>query len=75
MMLPINTTLKRWADSLIVDFPFDDIPILSNEENWKDWGNFLIQRTSFANNQAPGTSPFNDRFAWAMAVYKQMANN
>lgn len=74
MMLPLNTTLKRWADSLIVDYPTDNIPILSDEKDWKRWGDFLIQETSFADNQAPGTFPFSDWQTWALAVYGKMTN-
>lgn len=75
MMLPVNTTLKLWAASLIVDFPTDNIPILTDESKWKEWGNFLVQETSFANNQAPGTQNFSEWQPWAQAVFRQMANN
>jgi hypothetical protein len=74
MMLPIGTTLKKWAASLIIDFPEDNIPILSNVEDWKKWGNMLVQENSFANNGAPGPNVFNDWQPWAMAVFKAMAN-
>lgn len=75
MMIPVHTTLDKWAASLVVDFPHDNIPFYTGDSNWKNWGNFLIQENSFLENHAPGTTFFNEPFAWAMAVYRQMANN
>lgn len=74
MMIPKNTTIERWASSLIVDFPNDNIPLRWNESNWKSKGNALVQETSFANNAAPGTKDFNDWKTWAYAIFKSMAN-
>lgn len=74
MMLPILTDLKTWSSSLIIDFPNDNVPILSDEKKWKLWGNTLIQENSFAENGAPGTEKFDDWQSWAQSVFKQMAN-
>lgn len=71
-MLPQFTTLKKWADSLIIDFPSDNIPILQNEEKWKDWGDLLIQENSFSRSAAPGTRFYSDWEEWAMAVFYAM---
>ncbi len=74
MMLPINTDLKTWASSLVIDFPVDNIPLYKSDSDWRVWGNFLIQENSFSENHAPGTSMFNDWQEWAMAVFRQLAN-
>jgi hypothetical protein len=74
MMLPINTDLKTWAASLVIDFPADNIPFYGAADDWKKWGTFLIQENSFVNNGAPSPRSFNDWQTWAQAVFKQMAN-
>lgn len=75
MILPIETTLRNWADSLFIDFPNDDIPILITEDNWKEWGNQLIQADSFFDNNAPSTDVYNDWQQWANHVFYVMNNS
>lgn len=75
MMLPIGTTLQKWADTLIIDFPKDNIPFLADEKGWKLWGNALVQENTFSLNGAPGTHGFLDWQTWAQAVFKCLANN
>jgi len=70
MMNPVGATLISWASSLIIDFPTDNIPILRNENEWKRWGDMLVQETTFANNGAPGTLMYNDWKTWAYAIGK-----
>lgn len=74
MMIPIKADLKTWASSLIVDFPFDNIPVLTNESDWERWGTLLIESNSFAVNAAPPTRGYSDWQDWAMRVYKVMSN-
>lgn len=73
MMIPLNTDLSTWAASIVVDFPQDNIPILKDMD-WKKWGNFLIQESTFADNGAPGPLSYSDWEPWAMAVFYSMAN-
>jgi hypothetical protein len=75
MILPIEINLQNWAASLSIDFPNDDIPILTQEENWKEWGNQLIQAESFFNNNAPSTDIYNDWQSWANHVFFVMNNS
>lgn len=75
MILPESTDLKTWAASLVVDFPTDDIPLLSNELEWKEWGNRLIQSTSFSSSGAPNTFGFTNWRQWAQMFFFTMANN
>lgn len=74
MMIPKNVTLKEWAASLIVDFPLDNISILKDEDEWKPWGDDLVQENSFASNAAPGTHFYESWGPWAQAVFASMAN-
>lgn len=71
MMRPQYVDLKDWAASLIIDFPFDAVPILINDD-WRAWGNYLAQCTSFANNGAPGTANYDDWLKYADAIYYTM---
>jgi hypothetical protein len=74
MVIPLDIPLQKWADSLVIDFPNDNIPLLYNESNWRTWGNFLVEENSFLSNYAPSTKSFRDWKQWAMAVFLTMAN-
>lgn len=75
MMQPQFTDFKTWANSLFVDFPTDDIPSLYDENDWKRWGEILIQNTSFSENNAPSPQNYNDSLKWAQDVFYSMNNN
>jgi hypothetical protein len=68
-MQPINTTLQEWAQSLIVDFPYDNVPILLEDTEWKEWGNFLGAELTFADNAIPPTDTYTTWDTWANDVY------
>jgi hypothetical protein len=74
MIQPSSVSLTIWAQSLIIDFPYDNIPFLDNEKEWKVWGNLLIQENTFGNNGAPSTNGFDDVRQWMNSVYLTMAN-
>ncbi len=74
MILPEFTNLPTWAASLIIDFPYDNVPILNDEKDWKDWGNLLIQEDSFIQNNAPGTDTFDNWKSWADELFFIMNN-
>lgn len=74
MMIPLNTEFPVWTLSLIVDFPDDDVPLLYSEDKWKEWGNELVQRTTFAQNGCSGTQSYDDKWDWAMSIFNSMAN-
>lgn len=73
-MEPVFTNLSNWAASLIIDFPDDIIPILYNEDNWKEWGNQLVIADTFLQNNVPGTGTFNTWEAWATEVFLTLAD-
>ena len=74
MVIPRNIGIKEWWDSLAIDFPNDNIPLLKDEKNWKVTGNFLVQENSFAIQGAPSTFAFNEFQPWAMEVFNTMNN-
>jgi hypothetical protein len=74
MMIPTYATLPEWAASLIIDFPSDNVPVLSDENNWKIWGNLLIEENSFAINGAPGTQAYSEWMPWAQDLFYAMSN-
>lgn len=74
MIIPVNVSLTDWASSLIIDFPDSSIPALKSEEDWKGWGNTLVERNVFAENGAPSTHHFSDWQSWAKMVFFTMAN-
>lgn len=74
MVDPRGMDLLGWADSLQVDFPDDDIPILTEPNNWRTWGNDLTACQTFADNNPPDTNDYDDWFTWAQQVYYSMAN-
>lgn len=74
MILPQYVTLQNFANSLIIDFPKDNIVILRDDKDWKHFASFLTQSDSFANNGAPGPGLYEDPNQWAMALFKSMAS-
>lgn len=73
-MIPKRTDLKTWAASLVIDFPTDNIPLLTDANNWKYWGSLLVEEQSFSDNGAPSPNRYNDWQKWAEDVFKTMAS-
>lgn len=69
-----NTSFSDFVASLVVDFPNDNIPIFTNENEWKKFGNFLIQENSFVKNGAPSPNGLKSRTEWQQAVFQSMSN-
>ena len=74
MVQPNLDDVIFWADTLVVDFPTDDIPTLIDANEWKGWGNDLIACTSFTLNDAPATYNYDNWQAWAWDVFFVMTN-
>jgi hypothetical protein len=74
MIIPIFTDVYTWANSLIIDFPDENIPILYNDTEWKDWGNQVSRLDSFLEAAAPGTELYDTWQTWADEVYHAMAD-
>ena len=74
MVNPQGMDVLSWADTIFVDFPTDDIPILTDPYLWKTWGNDLVTCDTFTANNAPDTDDYDNWFSWAEQVYFSMAN-
>lgn len=74
MIQPNNVSLTVWAQSLVIDFPTSNVPLLRNEADWKSWGNLMIQDEPFASEGIPSTELFTDAKEWANKFYLAMAN-
>jgi hypothetical protein len=74
MMIPNGVTLLDWSASLIIDFPTDNVPALTNEEYWKEWGDEVVGLNSFSINEAPNTQGYSDWKSWANDVFLTMCN-
>jgi hypothetical protein len=73
MMQPVNTTPEIWADSLVIDFPYDNVPKLMDERDWREWGDTLVQEPTFVDNGAPSTKGFTKWEDWASDVYSALS--
>lgn len=74
MVQPNISDIIFWADTLFVDFPTDDIPVLVDPAQWKQWGASLVQCDSFTLNDAPSTYTYDNWQTWAWDVYLVMNN-
>lgn len=79
MIIPIGISDDNWeldwANSLFIDFPTDNIPILTNKNDWKNWGGQLVQSQSFAENNAPSPTTEKDFKSYAERLFYVMSNN
>lgn len=73
MMMPVYTSLNDWCSSLRIDLPYDDVPQLIHDD-WKGFGNSLVQTGIFATNNAPSPNDYNKWEDWAFAVYYLLNN-
>jgi hypothetical protein len=69
-----DISLKLWADTIVRDFMSDNVPMLDDEENWREWGNRLVEEPSFAKAGCPPTDGFDNHESWAQAVCAAMAD-
>jgi len=75
MIMPSkDMPLSVFANSMVIDFPLDNIVTSVTDDDWKSWGSILIQEASFANNGAPSPYGFETRFEWEQALFNSMAS-
>lgn len=68
------SSFTQFAESLLVDFSSrDDVPLIKNENDWKQWGNLVSSLPSFANRGVPTTENFSNWKDWGIIVYDTMA--
>jgi len=69
MIIPQYISLEDWAASLLIDFPDENVPILYNKEEWKDWGNDVIDSPLFSQLNVPRTELYDNWQDWANVFY------
>jgi hypothetical protein len=75
MIIPSkNMPLDLFIGSMVIDFPVDNVVNSATIDDWKSWGNSLVQETSFANNGAPSPYGFETRFEWEQALFNSMTS-
>lgn len=75
MIIPTkDTTFNEFVSSMIIDFPMENIPSETNENNWKIWGSNLAQLSIFEKNGTPDPNGFENRTDWEQAVFNSMAS-
>lgn len=79
---PEYISLKRWAAELIASYPEEFLPILIDEEKWKEWGTIVCSTGVFAKANIP--KPFTAQDSrkitnfqkwedWAKVFYNKMS--
>ncbi len=74
MIMPDSSSLSTWSSSVITDFPNDNVPILDDEEKWREWGDTISSCQTFATQACPATHNYEDWKSWAQDVYFSMSN-
>ncbi|HUV84864.1 MAG TPA: hypothetical protein VMV86_04095 [Methanosarcinales archaeon] len=84
VIYPEYISIKNWAAALVADYPNEFLPILQDENKWKEWGSTVVSSGAFAKLNIP--APFKiiegqrkDAFktwqSWAKVFYLQMSND
>jgi hypothetical protein len=73
MMIPYMVDEQTWFDSLIVDFPKQNMPSFSGMD-WRICGDSIVELPFFKKNHAPGTQDFSDWKSWAEAFYNTVSD-
>lgn len=68
IIIPRYIDLLTWANQMVQCFPASQVPVLINEEDWREWGEILISRAAFTRFQAPSPHGFDDWQSWAEAL-------
>src|SRR5271154_5920017 len=78
---PKYISLKYWAATVVSDYDNESLPLLGNEEEWKEWGNIVAGTGIFLRASVPSPASivrgknqdnFKDWQQWARIVYNIM---
>lgn len=65
--LPVNMTLRDWADTVTYDLqPYILPQVLLDETKWQDWAVVLVATTTLSGNNPPNPYQFDNWQDWAM---------
>jgi len=60
---PNGINFVDWASSLVIDLPDLDIPVINDEDEWKQWALFVIEENKLG--QFPLPENFSNWREWA----------
>ena len=72
MVIPDFISFDRWAASLLVDYPSDDIPLPPPETGWRPWARSVVSRPTFLKASAPQPDWFDGWLPWAQGVWRAL---
>jgi hypothetical protein len=65
-VIPVQMSVMEWAEAMILPLSSKIVcPRLLNGDQWRDWGNKLIQFPAIAAYNPPQPEKFNDWREWA----------
>jgi hypothetical protein len=65
---PRYMDLRTWANFLVQDFGNSMLPILLDEDRWKEWAMRVYEAPAFCNAGAPQPQGFSDWRPWAERI-------
>ena len=65
-------TWEQWSSSLVVDFPDEEIPSNTEEENWKSFAAFVCSLNNFSAKGAPPPLLTDDWREWGKNLFRIM---
>ncbi len=67
-ILPIGINFKDWANELRNSFPSQNIPIVTDENEWQNFSNVLKLNRCFEEKYLPDANSFKNWKDWASQV-------
>lgn len=80
---PEFVSLKNWSAALVIDFPSELLPILTDENKWQEWAAIVVTTGIFSKYGLPSPyvvkngirdSRFREWKEWAKVVYMSLIN-
>jgi hypothetical protein len=86
MVMPEYITLIDWADNLLIDYPKENLPVLQNELEWREWAELVVGSGEFLKRDCPAPTnidkdkgekvdAYKDWQDWARIVYMIMSTS
>jgi hypothetical protein len=83
IVFPEYISLTRWADTLVGEYPEEQLPILLDENKWAEWASEVAGTGIFSRSNVPKPivlnlgnkkTDFSNWQDWAKVVYNIMFN-
>jgi hypothetical protein len=81
---PSNISLEDWSACLVSDFSNENLPVLQDGDDWREWGSLVAGTGIFQKANVPSPYTFDEKeqkelYAdwdeWAQTVYTIMSDN